>query len=54
MKIEIPTLILAVIISTVIMVAFPDWARRQVQRFTPWGGDAVEEVQQPKQGENVP
>lgn len=51
MKIEIPTLILGVIISTVIMVAFPDWARKQVQRFTPWAGEATEQVQQPTKGD---
>lgn len=44
MKIELPTLILAVVISTIIMVAFPDWARRTVQKWTPWGGDTSEPV----------
>lgn len=45
MKIEIPTLIVAVIVATIINIAFPDWARKQIQRFTPWGGEEVVEVQ---------
>lgn len=48
MKIELPTLILAVVISTIIMVAFPDDARRAVQKWTPWGGDP--ETAQPVSG----
>lgn len=53
MKIEIPTLILSVIISMVIMIAFPDWARKQVQRFTPWGGEATDTVKPAAEGVEI-